>query len=138
MVHACNLFSQPLKSKQMKVFQQFFRPAEKCLIGSVSGVLKNKLVGCLMKGIYDILHSAITEIYAQPIPNRYSRPSMLADVCPFILLMAELLNQLIGNLSHYFQGFIYTGWCRISSINRKAHFTGGMCLHCLFCRHFQA
>jgi len=34
-----------------------------------------------------------------------------------ILLMAEILHQLIGSLSHYLQGVIYTRWCRISSIN---------------------
>ncbi len=28
-------------------------------------------------------------------------------------------NQLIGSLSHYFQGFIHPSWCRISSINRS-------------------
>jgi len=36
--------------------------------------------------------------------------------CP-ILLMEEILHQLIGSLSHYFQGFIHPRWCRISSIN---------------------
>ena len=35
----------------------------------------------------------------------------------FILLMAEILHQLIGRLSHYLQGFIHHRWCRISSIN---------------------
>ena len=34
-----------------------------------------------------------------------------------ILLMAEILHQLIGSLSHYFYGFIHPRWCRISSIN---------------------
>ena len=34
-----------------------------------------------------------------------------------ILLMAEILHQLIGSLSHYLQGFIHAWWCRISSIN---------------------
>ena len=31
--------------------------------------------------------------------------------------MEEILHQLIGNLSHYLQGFIHPRWCRISSIN---------------------
>ena len=34
-----------------------------------------------------------------------------------VLLMAEILHQLIGSLSHYLQGFIHTRWCRISAIN---------------------
>ena len=36
---------------------------------------------------------------------------------PLLLLMAEILHQLIGRLSHYLQGFIHPRWCRISSIN---------------------
>ncbi len=35
----------------------------------------------------------------------------------FLLLMEEILDQLIGSLSHYKQGFIHPRWCRISSIN---------------------
>ena len=34
-----------------------------------------------------------------------------------ILLMAEILHQLIGSLSHCFWGFIHPRWCRISAIN---------------------
>ena len=34
-------------------------------------------------------------------------------------LMEEILHQLIGSLSHYFQGFIHPRWCRISSINSR-------------------
>ncbi len=34
-----------------------------------------------------------------------------------ILLMAEILHQLIGSLSHYFYGFMHPRWCRISVIN---------------------
>ena len=34
-----------------------------------------------------------------------------------LLLMAEILHQLIGSLSHYLQGFIHPRWCRISAIN---------------------
>ena len=34
-----------------------------------------------------------------------------------ILLMEEILHQLIGNLSHYLQGFILPRWCMSSSIN---------------------
>ena len=36
-----------------------------------------------------------------------------------LLLMAEILHQLIGSLSHYLQGFIHPRWCRISSINSR-------------------
>ena len=35
-----------------------------------------------------------------------------------LLLMAEILHQLIGSLSHYLQGSIHPRWCRISAINR--------------------
>jgi len=31
--------------------------------------------------------------------------------------MAEILHQLISNLSQYLQGFIHPRWCRISFIN---------------------
>ena len=31
--------------------------------------------------------------------------------------MEEILHQLVGSLSHCFQGFIHPKWCRISSIN---------------------
>ena len=34
-----------------------------------------------------------------------------------LLLMAEILHQLIGSLSHYLQGFTHPRWCRISAIN---------------------
>jgi len=37
-----------------------------------------------------------------------------------ILLMAEILHQLIGRVSHYLQGFLNPRWCRISSINSIA------------------
>ena len=36
-----------------------------------------------------------------------------------VLLMAEILHQLIGSLSHYFWGFLHPRWCRISAINSK-------------------
>ena len=36
---------------------------------------------------------------------------------PWGFVREEILHQLIGSLSHYFQGFIHPGWCRISSIN---------------------
>ena len=39
-----------------------------------------------------------------------------------ILLMAEILHQLIGSLSHYLQGFIHPRWCRISAINSMLKF----------------
>ena len=34
-----------------------------------------------------------------------------------VILMAEILHQLIGSLSHYLQGFIHPRWCKISAIN---------------------
>ena len=37
-----------------------------------------------------------------------------------ILLMAAILHQFIGSLSHYLQGFIHPRWCRISAINSMA------------------
>ena len=40
-----------------------------------------------------------------------------------ILLMAEILHQSIGSLSHYLQGFIHPRWCRISSINSMCKFS---------------
>ena len=39
------------------------------------------------------------------------------DFPPLLLLMAEILHQLIGSLSHYLQGLIHPRWCRISAIN---------------------
>ena len=45
-----------------------------------------------------------------------------------ILLMAEILHQLVGSLSHYLQGFIHPRWCKISSINRIMYL--GRCLFC--------
>ena len=36
---------------------------------------------------------------------------------PPILLMAEILHQLVGSLSHYLKGFIHCRWCRIPFIN---------------------
>ncbi len=32
-------------------------------------------------------------------------------------MMAEILHQLIGSLTHYLQGFMNPKWCKISSIN---------------------
>ena len=40
---------------------------------------------------------------------------------PLILLMAGILHQLIGSLSHDLQGFIHVRWCRISAINSTIH-----------------
>ena len=37
--------------------------------------------------------------------------------CALLLLMEEILHQLIGRLSHYFQGFIHPMGCGSSSIN---------------------
>ncbi len=39
----------------------------------------------------------------------------------FLLLMAEILHQLIGSLSHYLQGLIHPRWCRISAINSSSN-----------------
>ena len=40
-----------------------------------------------------------------------------------LLLMEDILHQLIGSSSHYFQGFIHPRWCRISAINSINHFS---------------
>ncbi len=37
-----------------------------------------------------------------------------------LLLMAEILHQLIGSLSHYLWGFIHPRWCKISVINSRS------------------
>ena len=37
-----------------------------------------------------------------------------------ILLMEEILHRLIWSISHYLQGFIHVGWCRISSITSRS------------------
>ena len=42
---------------------------------------------------------------------------MVLSTSRLILLMAEILHQLIGSLSHYLQGFIHPRWCKISAIN---------------------
>ena len=39
-----------------------------------------------------------------------------------LVLMEEILQQLIGSLSHYLQGFIHPRWCRISSIVHQQYF----------------
>ena len=44
-------------------------------------------------------------VYKSPIKTKVLR------------LMAEILHQLIGSLSHYLPGFIHPRWCRISAIN---------------------
>ena len=41
----------------------------------------------------------------------------LMALIELLLLMAEILHQLMGSLSHYLQGFIHPWWCRISAIN---------------------
>ena len=45
-----------------------------------------------------------------------------------ILLMAEILHQLIGSLTHYLQGFIHPRRCRISAINSMIECLG----YCIF------
>ena len=60
--------------------------------------------------------------------NGFFRSSSFTHICfkhriPFwehrfgMMLMAEILHQLIGSISHYLQGFIHPRWCRISAIN---------------------
>ena len=52
-----------------------------------------------------------------------------------ILLMAEILHhldQLIGSLSHYLQGFIHARWCRISAINSRTLFFLDVLISALF------
>ena len=52
----------------------------------------------------------------QGLPLQYHAPQLHA--IPEILLMAEILHQLIGSLSHYLQGFIHPRWLfGISAIN---------------------
>ena len=47
----------------------------------------------------------------------------------FLLLMAEILHQLIGSLSHYLQGFLHPRWLfGISSINSTATYREGFLL----------
>ncbi len=45
------------------------------------------------------------------------RTVYLPVVLWILLLMAEILHQLIGSLSHYLKGFIHPRWCKISAIN---------------------
>ena len=54
----------------------------------------------------------------------------------FILLMAEILHQLMGTLSHYWQGFLHPRWCNISSINSSALFVLNKMYWPLTCRKF--
>ena len=42
-----------------------------------------------------------------------------------LLLMEKILHQLIGGLSQYYQGFICSRWCRMSSINRITGVSAG-------------
>ena len=51
---------------------------------------------------------------------------------PLLLLMAEILHQLIGSLSHYLYGFIHPRWCRISAINSIFRFTATTCFPTCF------
>lgn len=102
MANACNLFAPPWKASKWKSSKNS-SPLLKNNIWVCAGGTK-KQTGCLTyEGYTDMIStlcncdpvitqppSVITEIYVQPIPKRYSRPSMLADVCPFILLMAEI------------------------------------------------
>ena len=71
-----------------------------------------------------IIHMLKTFVYPSflCIPPDWTRISwsfLLKEFMKSILLMAEILHRLIGSLSHYLQGFIYAGWCRISSINSR-------------------
>ena len=60
-----------------------------------------------------------------------SIPSMQLYISSyFILLMAEILHQLIGSLSHYLQGFRHHTWCRISSINSRICMQDVSGFHC--------
>ena len=61
----------------------------------------------------------------RPKPKRKETHST-DPVFQVLLLMEEILHQLISSLSHYLQGCIYPGWCRISSINRMIVVWEGM------------
>ena len=60
------------------------------------------------------LSSQKTEKHGSSSNHNFFRGELHHDI---ILLLAEILHQLIGSLSHYLQGFIHPRWCRISSIN---------------------
>ncbi len=51
------------------------------------------------------------------VENIYSYCTHTLVLIIMVLLTKEILNQLIGSLSHCLQGFIHPRWCRISSIN---------------------
>ena len=60
------------------------------------------------------------------VPIRTNEAAMI------LLLMAEILHQLIGSLSHYLQCLIHPGWCRISSINSmKGMQRNSACIFCV-------
>ena len=66
----------------------------------------------------------------QNVPKSYTKIIKWTKIYEnhVLLLMAEILHQLIGNLSHYLQGFIHPRWCRISSIN---------CITFIYKHHFR-
>ena len=43
------------------------------------------------------------------------------DAMGYILLMAEILHQLMGSLSHYFQGFIRPRWLGMGFLNHQQY-----------------
>ena len=61
------------------------------------------------------------EILIETFRGNLGKWLVLANFQSYKLLMAEILHQLIGSLSHYLQGFIHPGWCRISAINRMSN-----------------
>ena len=56
-------------------------------------------------------------VWHQVAWSRWARSGRKCFSLWLVLLMAEILHQLIGSLTHYSRGFIHPRWCRISSIN---------------------
>ena len=75
--------------------------------------IKQNLAKCSLH-----LNSVNSSHWPQVKPQQQSLKSPKTLPAPrLLLLMEEILHQLIGSVSHDFQGFIHPRWCRISSIN---------------------
>ena len=78
--------------------------------------------GCCMWDILGMIHILVGIPQVLQIMSFFSTPSHHPKKKNLILLMAEILHQFIGSLSHYLQGFIHPRWCRIPSINSMRFF----------------
>ena len=73
--------------------------------------------------MYPYQRTCMGNPYVSPISRGYlfvipKNPKVEHQLNTMVLLMAEILHQLIGSLSHYLQGFIYPKWLfGISAIN---------------------